>query len=54
MNFAHVNCTEDSTFCKKNGPKNFPALMVYPPMPIPSTELSLDIKKGVNIAARHV
>lgn len=28
--------------------------MVYPPMPIPSTELNLDVKKGINIAARHV
>ena len=54
MNFAHVNCDENKSFCKKNGPKNYPALVVYPPVPIPSTELDLDLKKAINMGARHV
>ncbi len=36
INFAFVNCEKDRALCKKNAPKDLPALKLYPPVPIPA------------------
>lgn len=54
VNFAHVNCEDNKQFCKKVGPKEFPSLTVYPPVPIPSTTFGLEMKKAINLAAKYV
>lgn len=54
MNFGFVNCSENIKFCKSNGPKNLPGLILFPPTPIPATEYSLDAKTAVNQAVKYV
>lgn len=54
VNFAFVNCETDRSFCQKHAPKNLPKLKLYPPVPIPSQEYDLDLRKVINQAVKYV
>lgn len=51
---AFVNCDDNKKFCKENGPKDLPALKMFPPVPIPTQEFGMDLKKAINSSVRYV
>lgn len=54
--FFGIDCEADHALCAKEDIKQFPALKIYPPVPIPSPEpdFELDLKKAVRIASNYV
>lgn len=52
---GQVNCTSNAELCKKQFEGKLPAIMVYPPQPIPSKTFVLaDVNKAIGFAVRHL
>ena len=54
LNFGFVNCSEQVKLCAKVAPKELPGLKVLPPVPIPSTDMGLELKKAVGQSMRYI
>lgn len=54
LQFGFVNCGEYKKFCEKEASRKRPFLRVFPPVPIPSFDLDLDVKQAVNKSVRYV
>lgn len=54
INFGFVNCTEQKKLCTKEKPTEMPGLKVYPPLPIPSVSMPLELGKAVKMAVSHI
>lgn len=54
INFGFVNCSENAKLCASEKPATMPGLKVYPPLPIPPSELPLDEKAAIRMAVGHI
>lgn len=54
LNFGFVNCSENKDLCNAEKPAKIPGLKVYPPIPIPPTDLELDAEKAVRLGAGYI
>lgn len=54
INFGFLNCSENKDLCNSEKPSKLPSLKVYPPIPIPPTDLDLDVNKAVKLGASYV
>ena len=54
--FIGIDCDEDLALCSREEINRFPALKIYPPVPIPppAVDFDLDLKKAVRISAGYV
>lgn len=54
LHFGFVNCSENKDVCAAEKLAKVPGLKVYPPIPIPPTDLELDVEKAVRLGASYI
>lgn len=55
FNFGAIDCDAEAALCTKEDIKQFPALKLYPPVPIPAPQpdFELDVKKLIRLATNY-
>lgn len=54
VHMGFVNCSKQKALCTKEAPATLPALKLYPPLPDPTHDFELELKKSVAAAISHL